>query len=428
MVHQMERSQEKYTENQMKSNLSYKKYIKVIQTRKYKDINLYLRFSIENKPKLKEKVALLCKLVGDVSNKYPTKLEMTKAKDMLYGISTLTSYKVRANIVTFSLHFSFINPKFVDTTIDEYSSFIKEVLYNSIINENTLDEAKRTVKAAVLRKVDKPASLANERFIDIVSKDNESFGIYSESKKFISNLETIDLDDIKTTYKEVINKAQLDIYLCGDVNNNDVAKLTTFNFENRKPVKLQLKKFKCVEKKTIVDKKEISQSYLNVVYVTPFNKNSKEYFAWFLGNAMLGTLPTSLLFTEIREKMSLCYAISSIDYKNEGIVKIVTSIDANNKDKAIKAITAQVDRMTNGDYDNSLLETAKILLTNTLMGTYDDLDALIDFYYESKLSNFNYSLEEYRDNILKVTKTDIKKVYKKYSHYFNYVLLGSKHE
>lgn len=428
MVHQMERSQEKYTENQMKSNLSYKKYIKVIQTRKYKDINLYLRFSIENKPLLKEKVALLCKLIGDVSNKYPTKLEMTKAKDMLYGISCNTSYKVRANIISLSLHYSLINPKFVSASIEEYNDFIKETLYNSIINEATLDEAKRTVKAAILRKIDKPSSLANERFIEIVCKDNKDFSIYAENEKFLKSIDRIKLDDLKKTYREIINNAQLNVYLCGDLDEDSISKLTTYSFVNRKDICFKSRKVKGNEKKTIVDKKDISQSYLSIVYTTPFNKSSKDYFAWFLGNVFLGIVPTSLLFTEIREKMSLCYSISSIDYKNEGLVNIVTSIDGKNKDKTINAIESQIQRLIDIDYDIKQLDITKALICNSLMGTYDDLDSLVDYYYESQLSNFNYSLEEYCDNVMKVTPKQISNIYKKYKHYFNYVLLGTKHE
>lgn len=412
----------------MKSNFNNTNHIKVIPTRKYKDVNLYLRFSIENKPLLKEKIALLCKMVGEVSKNYPTKLEMTRAKDMLYGISCATSYKSRANIITFSLHYSFINPKFVDTTIDEYNTFIKETVYNSIIDSNTLDEAKRTLKAAILRKIDKPASKANERFIEIVSKDNPSFGIYSENEKFIKNIDKIKLDDIVDTYKELINKSQLDIYLCGDLSNEDISKLTIYNFANRNDIKIQLKKIKHPKKKMIVDKLDISQSYLSVVYATPFNKSSKQYFAWFLGNVFLGVVPTSLLFSEVREKMSLCYAIQAIDFKNEGLVKIVTSIDAKNKDKAIKAITDQINRIINIDYEESQLDTAKALICNSLNGIYDDLDALIDYYHESKLSNFNYSIEEYCDGLLKVTPKEISNVFKKYEPYFNYILLGTKHE
>lgn len=403
-------------------------YIKVINTRKYKDINLYLRFSIEYKPLLKEKIALLCKLIGDVSNKYPTKLEMTRAKDMLYGISLASSYKARANVLTLSLHYSFINPKFVDVSIDEYNQFIKETLYNSIINEATLDEAKRTIKFATLRKIDKPQSKSTERFIEIVAKDNPEFSIYGENDKFIKNIDRIKLEDIKQTYKTVINNAQLNIYLCGDIDNADVAKLTTFSFNNRNTVSLKTKKIKGKAKKTIVDKLDISQTYLSMVYTTPFNKNHKDYFSWFIGNALLGVVPTSLLFSQIREKMSLCYSIVSYDYKNEGLIRIITSIDAKNKDKTIKEIENQINRLATCDYEPELLDTAKALICNTLIGTYDDLDALVDYYYESSLSNFNYTIEEYCNNVSKVTVKDIAKVYKKYEHYFNYVLLGTKNE
>ena len=141
-------------------------------------------------------------MIGEVSKNYPSKLEMTRAKDMLYGISLLTSYKSRANIITLSLHYSFINPRFVDASIDEYNAFIKESLYNSIIDSNTLDEDNRTIKAATLRKIDKPAAKANERFIEIVSKDNPSFSIYSENKQFIKNIDKITLQDLREDEKK----------------------------------------------------------------------------------------------------------------------------------------------------------------------------------------------------------------------------------
>lgn len=409
----------------MKNNNNY---IKVINTRKYKDINLYLRFSIEYKPLLKEKVALLCKLIGDISNKYPTKFEMVKAKDMLYGINLSCSYRVRANIISLSLHYSFVNPKFVDATIDEYNQFIKETLYNTIINENALLEAKRTTKSAILRRLDKPNVKAEERFIEIVSKDNPSFSIYSENEKFVKNIDKIKLDDIIQTYRSIINNAQLNVYLCGDVTQDEVNRLTTFNFNNRNIVKLKTPKIKCKPKKIIIDKQDLGQSCLQMIYVTPYNKNHKDYFNWFVGNAILGALPTSLLFMKLREELSLCYSIGSYDYKNEGLIKIVTNIDAKNKDKAIKEIKNQFKKLLTCDYDPRILEITKALVYNSIMSTYDDLDTLVNYYYESFLSNFNYSIEEYGENILKVTVKDIARVYKKYEHYFDYILLGTKDE
>lgn len=410
----------------MKNNSN--KYIKIIQTRKYKDINLYLRFSINNKENTKACVCLLSRLLADVSDKYPSKLEMTRQKDMLYGINCDASYKVRSNITTFSVHYTFINPKFLDASIDEYNEFIKETLYNSLINEKTLKEAKTIICDSIKRRNDKPANKANERFIEIVARDNPEFINYVSNNDFIKSIKKTTLKQVKDTYRYLLNKAQLNIYLCGDLNSNDIKKLTDYSFENRIEVKLKNNKHTYKPKKMITDKKDISQSYLSVVYSTPFNKKHKDYFKWFMANCMLGVGPTSLLFSEIREKLSLCYHINSIDYKNEGIVRIDTSIDGKNKDLAIKEINRQVERLKNKDYAPAKLEMTKAVIINTLLGLYDDLDALVDYYTESTLSDFDYTIEEYCEKLNMVTMDDIADIYSKYTHYFDYLLLGSKDE
>lgn len=420
-------SQGKYLLNQMKNNVNHKnEFVKVINTKKYKDINLYLRFSVENKKQMKEKVSLLCKLIGETSNNYSTKSEMAYAKDMLYGFSCAVSNKVRGNTIILTMHCNFVNPKYVDASIDEYNSFIKEILYNSIINDETVDEAKRTVKASLLRRIEKPINKANERFIEIVSNDNPAFSIYGCNEKFINSIDKIKTADLLDTYRFIINKAQLNVYLCGDFENeDDIRILTTFNYNNRQLVTNNVKKLKCRKKKNVVDKMKISQTYLSCVYSTPFNKKHKDYFAWFVGNAFFGAAPTSLLFSEVREKMSLCYAISAIDYKTEGLVKVSTSIDGKNKDRVIKEIDKQINRLINKDYDVAMLEATKSLLANSIISLYDNLDDLIDYYHEQVLSGFDYTIEEYCENVMKVTPNDISRVFKKYEHYFNYILLGT---
>lgn len=408
----------------MKSN----KFVRVINTRKYKDINLYLRFSVENKNNYLEKICLLSKMIGDISKKYPTKAEMTACKDMLYGMSIDCSYKTTVNLVTLSIHYAFINPKFVDATISEYNSFIKETLFNSIIDENGLKEAKTTIAASIARDNDKPAYLSQEKFVEIVAKDNKEFNNYSRGDKFISNLQKIKLDDLREAYKYIINKAQLNVYLCGDLSDNDIAQLVTYRFDNRNVVEIKTHRAKYQKKKKLVDNRPISQTYLSVVYTTPFSKKHKEYFAWLMGNYLLGIGPTSLLFNEIREKMSLCYSISSHCYKHEGLVRIATSIDAKNVDIAIKQIMAQVDRLANKKYELKQLDSTKSYIIDSFSGLNDDVDALVDFYFDNDLSDLHYSIEEYCEKLHEVSVEQIAKVYKKYVPYFNHVLLGNKHE
>lgn len=411
-----------------KKPMKNSEYIKVIQTRKYKDINLYLRFTVENKGNIRCCLALLSKLVGDVSKKYPSKLEMTRIKDTLYGINMDVSYKARAKLLTFSIHYTFINPKFLEVTIDEYSDFIKETLHNSLFDEKTLKEAKAIISDSIRRRNDRPAYEAHERFIEIVSKDNPDFEVYSSNNKFINKLKKIGLDEIKRVYESILNKAQLNIYLCGDLSAKDIKILTDYNFDKRIKTSIKTRVIDYLPRRTVIDKKDISQSYLSVVYTSPFTRRHKDYFKWFMANYILGAAPTSLLFTEVREKKSLCYSIVSITYKYDGLVRISTSIDGKNKNIVIQEIMKQVERLKNRDYDPNILAMTRAYVINNIMGIYDDLDSLVEYYTECDLSGFNLTIEEYCDRIAEVSVEDISNIYKKYDHYFNYVLLESKHE
>ena len=413
-------NQEKFILKMMMNN----KYIKVIQTKKYKDINLYLRFSLYAKENLKEELLLLSKLIGDRSKKYPEKSLMTKVKDMLYGISLDTSYKARTNIMTLTLHYAFINPKFLDVSIDNYIDYINETLNNTLINESTLKEAKDSLIDVIKRSEEKPNSYSSQRFNEIVSKDNRDFDIYYLGKKIIPTVKKISVKELNALYKQIINKAQLNIYLCGDLDNKTIKLLTSYDFSKRKEVICKPSKYKYHKIKNVVDRKDMGQSVLYSIYSTPYNKAHKDFFAWFVGNCFLGNAPVSLLFEEVREKLSLCYSIGVIDYKNDGLVRIATYIDADKKDVVLKEINKQIQRIINKDYDLNKLEMSKLLLTNTLMSTYDDLDVLVDYYHESFLSNFNYSLEEYCKEIMKINADDLVRVFKEYKPYFNYMLLG----
>lgn len=405
-------------------NSQNNKYIKIIKTRKYKNINLYLRFTIPNSSNLKAKLSILTKLMGEASLKYPDLNSMLKARDMLYGISLTPSYKCRNNSIVFTLHYSFINPKFLKVSIDDYNEYILETLNNTLINTKVVDQAKRTIKASLLRNNDKPNVKAKQRFIDIVSKDNPDFNIYSENIKFINSISKVSVKQVKDIYEYIKNKAQLHLYLCGDLTQKQIDVLSNYSFNDRDAYVDKYVSFEYKPKKDIVEHVDASQSYLSIVYSTPFNKLHKDYFAWFLGNVFFGMFPTSLLFSSVREKLSLCYAISAVDYKNEGLVKITTSIDGKNANKVIEEVNKQLQKLIECDYDFKQLEITKKLLINSLNSTYDDIDVLVDYYNEGTLSNFNYSIEEYIRRIEKVTPKDISRVFKQYKHYFNYLLLG----
>ena len=178
----------------------------------------------------------------------------------------------------------------------------------------------------------------------------------------------------------------------------------------------------------IIEDKEVSQSNLNVVYKTPFNRKHPYFYAYMLGNVLLGMVPTSLLFEEVREKLSLCYYISIYDYKNEGLVKIYTAIDGKNKEEVLKQISIQMKRLIDKDYDYSKIDPARALLIDSVTSLSDSLDGYVDYLYTNKLNGIDCDIEKYIAEVNKVTVDDIASCFKEYKHVLTYMLNGVKDE
>lgn len=357
-----------------------------------------------------------------------TKESMQRFKDMLYGMSIDVSNRTRCDISSFDVHYSFINPKFVKEPIESYLSFVDETLHHVLINQKAVNEVKRSITSTLKRENDRPSFFAKERVIEIAGEEYEGFTNLSLIKPLLKDIREVSVKDIREFYEFLIHNAQLHVYVMGDIDEKLEKSLTDFNFEGRTEVNTGYIEKVFTDKGEFTDKKKMSQSVLARVYQTPFDKKGEDFFAWKLGDYFLGVAPSSLLFEEVREKRSLCYSISAIEYSYHGIVKIVTSIDAKNKDTVLEQIDIQIKRIIDQDYDVRKLDMAKALFVNMLDSIQDDGDGYVDYLFESEISGFDPDIERYKQKIMEVTPDDLTRIFKQYKPYFTYMLEGVVHD
>ena len=403
---------------------SVKKYdnVSLIETSKFKNITLSFRYGLKYSPKLKASLLVLSNMLFETSVNYDTKVKMATRKDLLYGFNAQSVVNCYGNVLVFNASFDFVNPRFLkDVNIDDYITFIDELLLNPLLDNDNLNESKNNTSAALKRRLDNPSSLASDNFYGELSKGDEKFDIYRNGN-LIDIIENLELNDIEETYNKLF-KSRLDIYAIGDIDEKLLSYLNKLKSNNN--ISMNDSSAVYNTKEEITFKKKVSQSTLIFSYSTPFNRSHEDYIAFNLGNIVFGGIPTSLLFSNVREKHSLCYSIAAISLKNDGIVMVKTLIDRNNKEKAVKDIEEQFNCMINGDYDESVLISAKQMLMNNLMSIDDDIDYLLDHLYINDLRNCHESLDEYIDKMLKVTKEDISRVFRQYVPYLTYFLEGN---
>lgn len=127
-----------------------------------------------------------------------------------------------------------------------------------------------------------------------------------------------------------------------------------------------------VEPRTTVvrlnEKMAVAQAKLTMAFYTgAAEPDAKAVMAARLFAALFGGSPSSFLFRNVREKMSLCYYCRAAFDRIKGVLTVDSGVDAAKVAVAEEAILAQLQMIQNGNFSDEDLETARLHVKNTLL-------------------------------------------------------------
>ncbi len=122
---------------------------------------------------------------------------------------------------------------------------------------------------------------------------------------------------------------------------------------------------------------------------------------------IFGGGPYSRLFTNVREKMSLCYYCSASSVRYKGLLTVDSGVETENAQKAIDEILNQLEIMKKGEFsDDEFAASIKSICDS--MKTYYDSQNSLDLWYALKVNNNNlYSPQDIIEKIKTITKQDV---------------------
>ena len=122
---------------------------------------------------------------------------------------------------------------------------------------------------------------------------------------------------------------------------------------------------------------------------------------------MFGGAPFSLLFSNVREKMSLCYYCSSNIVYGKNTMIVTSGVSQENLEKAHDEILNQLKAMQNGEFEDSLLTDAKRYLINALRLTGDTPSSCAAEAFERFIRDDHAGVEERIKLYESLTRQDI---------------------
>ena len=178
------------------------------------------------------------------------------------------------------------------------------------------------------------------------------------------------------------------------------------------------------EKSEKVEKMDISQAKLCLGFVTPIANRDDRFAAMQVMNTVFGSGMTSKLFMNVREKMSLCYAIGSSYYGAKGILTVSAGIDTSKEETVRQEIFRQLEACQKGEITPDELDAAKEAILSSLRTVHDSPGAIENYYSTAALSGLGLTTAEYAEKVSAVTAEAVSAAANSLSYHTGFFLKG----
>ena len=157
------------------------------------------------------------------------------------------------------------------------------------------------------------------------------------------------------------------------------------------------------------EKMAVTQGKLAMGFSTGvhISSNDNRYYVALMLNEIFGGSPSSKLFLNVREKMSLCYYCSSTFSIYSGVMMVSSGIEVDKLGIVKKAIIEQLQQIKDGNISAQELAAARRSISNSYRQLYDNPFDMQSFYSGRAMFGIEDSIEDCREKLMAVSVQEI---------------------
>ena len=361
---------------------------------------------------------------------YPDLRSITLRLDDLYGASVSALVRRIGDYQTTGLFCAFMEDRFAlegDRILAPMMELLGQLLLdpvteNGVFSEDFIrSEKKNLISTIESERNDKRAYAAGQLMRTMCR--NDSFGVPRLGDK--EGVEAIQADILFEHYRKILRESPVELFYVGSAAAETVAELLRplFAGGQREALPAQTPFHTC-EGIHSSEEMDVTQAKLCLGFVTPITNRSPEFAAMQVFNALYGAGMTSKLFMNVREKLSLCYAIGSGYHGSKGILTVSAGIDTDKEALTRQEIQAQLEACRSGDFTAQELEAAKEAILSSIRSVHDSPGAIESYYSTSALSGALLTLQEYRAAGEATTAEEVARAARSVSLHSSFILKG----
>ncbi|OUU21450.1 MAG: hypothetical protein CBC13_08995 [Planctomycetia bacterium TMED53] len=347
---------------------------------------------------------------------YPSQRLLNRRTEQLWGLSGTTSIDRWGQRHLVSLVAEFPDEGHLpggETVFDEAIDFVDQLIHephlvDGYFSKDYVDSEILQHRRSIEGRIDNKSGWAYQRCLEEACFD-EPWRYHQLGT--IEDLDGVEPASLTALWKELKSHQPLHVHFSGNMPSGRVFESLQKLFRDNCATKDSLAGVQGIraaaEPRQVTEFAKVQQANLVMSYRTMISNDHPLYEPLMVANGILGGFPHSRLFTQVREKESLCYSIHSQVDSNIGMMFITAGVDHDSVGKATDGISEQIDFVRGGEFSEEEYLMTLSALDSRLRMVQDSPAALADYDLRTRLSGKSPGLEDLRKRVAAVTRDDV---------------------
>lgn len=389
-------------------------YLTAVQSDKFKTGCFSLNLLRPMKKEEAAANALIPSVLLRGSETCPDIASISAKLDELYGASVGTLVRKKGEVQLVGFYCDYVQDEYVDEPVfAPLMAFLAELLLNPRLEngafpEAVVDSEKLNLENAMLSRINDKRTYAASQLIRTMCA-GQPYGIPRIGEP--DDLKNITAKSLYAHYRDLLATSRVELFYMGSLSPAAVTKVlqTVLAELPRAEVFVPVGTTPAPAARPVQEKTErldVTQGKLSLGFFTDITAKDPRYPALVLAATVFGGGATSKLFTNVREKMSLCYYASASFEKFKGVLSVSSGVEFSKLETAKTEILRQLEACKAGDITDDELESARGYLVSDLKIAMDSPGRLDDYYMGQILLEQDGTMEDLASAIARVTKQE----------------------
>lgn len=389
-------------------------YLTAVQSDKFKTGCFSLNLLRPMKKEEAAANALIPSVLLRGSETCPDIASISAKLDELYGASVGTLVRKKGEVQLVGFYCDYVQDEYVDEPVfAPLMAFLAELLLNPRLEngafpEAVVDSEKLNLENAMLSRINDKRTYAASQLIRTMCA-GQPYGIPRIGEP--EDLKNITAKSLYAHYRDLLATSRVELFYMGSLSPEAVTKVLQAALAElpRAEVFVPVGTTPAPQARPVQEKTErldVTQGKLSLGFFTDITAKDPRYPALVLAATVFGGGATSKLFTNVREKMSLCYYASASFEKFKGVLSVSSGVEFSKLETAKTEILRQMEACKAGDITDDELESARGYLVSDLKIAMDSPGRLDDYYMGQILLEQDGTMEDLASAIARVTKQE----------------------